>query len=35
MATVALFGKRIPDEARPFVERALATLKEEGANTIE
>ncbi|MDO7648866.1 MAG: NAD(+)/NADH kinase, partial [Schleiferiaceae bacterium] len=34
MATVALFGKRIPDEARPFVERALETLKEEGAKIL-
>ena len=34
MATVALFGKRIPDEARAFVEQALLTLKEEGAKIL-
>ncbi|MDP4577793.1 MAG: NAD kinase [Schleiferiaceae bacterium] len=30
MASIAIYGKRIPDEARPFIERILGTLQEEG-----
>jgi hypothetical protein len=30
MARIAIYGKRVPDEAQPFVERTLASLREEG-----
>ena len=34
MARIAIYGKRVPDEAQPFVERTLASLREEGCEVI-
>ncbi len=34
MARIAIYGKRVPDEAQPFVERTLASLSQEGCEVI-